>query len=195
MDTTMLNTPWGEAQHQQEICDGVYTVDTAGHGGIMVHARVARSLLSELALAKSEHWDEWYCFEEDCDWALFGYECPDLLAPLLGKTPEALKQDAYDCLIHYHVGYLAMVKAGIKIAKVPLRAKVNEQKSIRQGSALAELFIDPQEQSYTVCLSSSIYSASTEIRIQFDSELSARTFYDLAEHVVDFPSAKKKGYV
>ena len=45
---------------------GIYSVSTAGHGGIMARMDVARKTLSKAALDCAYFECGWYCFEEDC---------------------------------------------------------------------------------------------------------------------------------
>jgi len=71
-----MRTPWGQADHYEQIAPGVYRVDTPSHGGYWVR---------EFARAK---WPEnlrdyepfagvgWY--EEDCDWAIVALAMPHL---------------------------------------------------------------------------------------------------------------------
>ena len=42
-----MKTIWGTTQHQQKLATGVYIVDTASHGGIIVRQDVADQLISE----------------------------------------------------------------------------------------------------------------------------------------------------
>ena len=60
-------SPWGEVQHQKELCSGVFSVSTASHGGIMVHRSVAKAVLSPAARKHCFRDGSYYCFEEDCD--------------------------------------------------------------------------------------------------------------------------------
>lgn len=60
-------SPWGEVQHQEELCSGVFSVSTASHGGIMVHGSVAKAVLSPAARKHCFRNGSYYCFEEDCD--------------------------------------------------------------------------------------------------------------------------------
>ena len=60
-------SPWGEVQHQEELCSGVFSVSTASHGGIMVHGSVAKAVLSPAARKHCFRDGSYYCFEEDCD--------------------------------------------------------------------------------------------------------------------------------
>lgn len=59
-------SPWGEIQHCEVLCPHVFSVDTASHGGIMVNARVARSIFLDAALQCAFREAGYYCFEEDC---------------------------------------------------------------------------------------------------------------------------------
>ena len=60
-------SPWGEVQHQEELCSGVFSVSTASHGGIMVHRSVAKAVLSPATRKHCFRDGSDYCFEEDCD--------------------------------------------------------------------------------------------------------------------------------
>lgn len=62
----LFYSPWGLVQTSYTLCDGVYAVSTASHGGIMVHRGVVDNLLSNEA-QKCGFWEAGYlCFEEDC---------------------------------------------------------------------------------------------------------------------------------
>lgn len=43
-------SPWGEIQHCDMLTPGIYSVSTAGHGGIMARMDVARKTLSKALL-------------------------------------------------------------------------------------------------------------------------------------------------
>ena len=91
-----MPTPWGKADHAYKICDGVYDVGTPGHGGIMVGKAKARILLSEKAIARGMKWNQYICFEEDCDWSLFAFEQPKLYADSFKKhslKPEEITEE------------------------------------------------------------------------------------------------------
>ena len=61
-----LYSPWGQVDYCEKICDGVYSVSTSSHGGIMVNQVAAYSLFSTIALKHAFKDDIYYCFEEDC---------------------------------------------------------------------------------------------------------------------------------
>lgn len=69
-----MNTPWGSSQHQKKLQEGVYEVSTAGHGGIMVDAKIAIDILTPQARAHGMKHGPWLCYEEDCQWAIPAYE-------------------------------------------------------------------------------------------------------------------------
>ena len=46
-------SPWGEIQHCEELCPGVYQVSTPGHGGVMARLGRASKLFSKAARAYS----------------------------------------------------------------------------------------------------------------------------------------------
>lgn len=106
-------TPWGVPTHQTHITDGVWLVETARHGGILVSRLVAHTLLSPEAIARGMSWGSWLVYEEDCDWSLFAYEQPQLYAATCiepgspPRTAEEMQQAARKCLLLWHPDYLA----------------------------------------------------------------------------------------
>lgn len=116
-----MPTPWGKADSKHLICKGVYDVGTPGHGGIMVGKAQARKLLSPEAIAEGMAWNQWICFEEDCDWSIFAYEQPALyteawtrINPISAKenpiTVESTKETARKSLERWHANYLEKIK-------------------------------------------------------------------------------------
>ena len=102
-------SPWGEVQHQEELCSGVFSVSTASHGGIMVHRSVAKAVLSPAARKHCFRDGSYYCFEEDCD-------APVAIRELLDKglytapVNDYFKQGEYERVINrslqeYHPDY------------------------------------------------------------------------------------------
>lgn len=60
-------SPWGEIQSGHKLCPCVYSVSTAGHGGIMAMAETAEAVFSAPALQCAFRYRQYYCFEEGCD--------------------------------------------------------------------------------------------------------------------------------
>jgi hypothetical protein len=75
----MLNTPWGQADSQTKIAEGVYWVGTPSHGGLMVKQALAGVELSPKAIecAYPGAFGTWVCFEEDCSYAIAFHERPE----------------------------------------------------------------------------------------------------------------------
>ena len=71
-----MRTIWGTTQHQQKLATGVYIVDMASHGGIIVRQDMADKYISEKVrkIVNATLSYGWFHFEEDCDWAAFAYE-------------------------------------------------------------------------------------------------------------------------
>lgn len=61
------HSPWGEIQHCEELCPGVYQVSTASHGGVMAKLSVASKLFSTAVRQYSFVEGGYLCFEEDCE--------------------------------------------------------------------------------------------------------------------------------
>lgn len=60
-------SPWGEIQHCEELCPGVYQVSTTSHGGVMAKLSVASKLFSMAVRQYSFVEGGYLCFEEDCE--------------------------------------------------------------------------------------------------------------------------------
>lgn len=107
MNETMIAAPsttiWGRVQHREKLANGVYSVETASHGGVVVHHLVADKYMSDKAKAIiGERDGAWYSFEEDCDVNLFAYENPDVI-------PERWKQfDFKESVQHWFPEYFTM---------------------------------------------------------------------------------------
>ena len=102
-------SPWGEVQHQEKLCSGVFSVSTASHGGIMVHRSVAKAVLSPAARKHCFRDGGYYCFEEDCDAPV---AIRELLDKVLYTAPvnDYFKQGEYERVINrslqeYHPDY------------------------------------------------------------------------------------------
>lgn len=72
-------TIWGRVQHRQKLAEGVYSVETASHEGVVVSTLVADRLLSKEAqeFAGCPEYG-WYHFEGDDDVYVFINECYDI---------------------------------------------------------------------------------------------------------------------
>ena len=67
-------SPWGPVQGGTKLAPGIWSVYTAGHGGIWLSpARMA--LMPEGMVETNYSWGPW--FEEDSDWALVAAIYPD----------------------------------------------------------------------------------------------------------------------
>ncbi|MBE6577028.1 MAG: hypothetical protein E7653_02690 [Ruminococcaceae bacterium] len=61
------HSPWGSIDGMRWIANGIYSVSTPSHGGIMVHKSVADKVLSKEAQEVGFVSEPFICFEEDCD--------------------------------------------------------------------------------------------------------------------------------
>lgn len=83
-----MQTPWGTAQTEHKLADGVTVVTTASHGGIKLDAAHNRKV--HPAWRQPGGW-----YEEDCDWAIVGVTFPNLF-------PEAHRIDAHRSTKDWH---------------------------------------------------------------------------------------------
>ncbi len=125
-------SPWGKVDRCKSICDGVYSVSTASHGGIMVALDVADSLLSNEAQECAFTEGSYLCFEEDCDAAV---AIRELLDKGIYKAPfnENFKNGKYSELINnslqrWHPEYW---KHHEEQTKPPAKAKKNRDREER----------------------------------------------------------------
>jgi len=73
-----MPTPWGMALTKQELAEGIFWVETAEHGGLLIVATQARELLSEQALKLGQPWENFLAFEQEQDMPVVFYEHPEL---------------------------------------------------------------------------------------------------------------------
>lgn len=59
-------SPWGTVERCDRLCDGVFSVSTPSHGGIMANTAMAMRVFSGKALECSFRDGGYFCFEEDC---------------------------------------------------------------------------------------------------------------------------------
>jgi len=84
------SSPWGQIDHCDILCPGIFQVSTSSHGGIMV-AREVEGTLSSAARMCGERYGGYLCYEEDADEAIVLRE---LLDKGLWAIPERVKDKA-----------------------------------------------------------------------------------------------------
>lgn len=72
-----MRTPWGAADHVEQLAHGIIRVDTPSHGGYYVPPETLKKM-HPLAL---NTWAGRGWYEEDCDWALIALSFPALFPP------------------------------------------------------------------------------------------------------------------
>ena len=72
------SSPWGIIQSVTKLGDGVYQVNTPGHGGIILEPESARNLLPPYVLKLAHKHRGNFCFEEDCAVSLVAFYAPQL---------------------------------------------------------------------------------------------------------------------
>lgn len=104
-----METPWGKADKAVKLAEGIYSVSTPSHGGLMIGAGVARKL-SAPAQQIGEQFGPWLAYEEDCAYAAVFAERPDLYASavvLEGLSVPELGGCPYDADIQNYFGRIA----------------------------------------------------------------------------------------
>lgn len=86
-------SPWDEVQQCETIAEGIYSVSTAGHGGIMIAEELAPYVLSPEALSEGMRECRYYCYEEDA------LQC----IPLRELYDKGILNDEHSYFKAYHV--------------------------------------------------------------------------------------------
>ena len=96
MFTPPKTSPWGKVQHCKPLCLGVFEVDTASHGGILVASQMAGTLLSPQARKYGFREGGYVCFEED---AAASVALRELLDKKLIRAPLRFTREEYSRII------------------------------------------------------------------------------------------------
>lgn len=82
------SSPWGKIQHVKQVADGVYSVSTAGHGGLKLDAKQNAKMPAALKVAGG-----WY--EEDEAWSLVAIGLPEYFSDEVVAGAEKIVKDWY----------------------------------------------------------------------------------------------------
>lgn len=93
-----MSTPWGRALTRQELAEGVFWVETAEHGGLLIETIQARTLLSDKALKVGQPWESFLAYEQEYDMMVVFYEHPELYPWVEEELTEKLAADS----LHLH---------------------------------------------------------------------------------------------
>lgn len=112
-------SPWGEVQHSEELCLGVYLVSTASHGGVMAHNSIAKGLFSAAARKCAFQQKGYVCFEEDCAATVAIRELLDkkLMRIPQGYTPQEYNKCIDNSIQRYYPEYWQSHKRAIAKAE------------------------------------------------------------------------------
>ena len=104
--TTRIASPhstiWGQVRHRQKLAEGVYSVETDSHEGVVVNTLVADDYLSDKAKAVIGGPSKgWWHFEGDCDVYIFANENRDIV-------PKEWLEYVDGGLKRWHEDYLTM---------------------------------------------------------------------------------------
>ena len=101
-------SPWGQIDHIERYAEGIFQVSTPGHGGLMIRKSVGNKLLSLPARKRAIDYRGWYAYEEDCDWAIAGFELWDQGI----RLPRTTREDMIKTLSSWNADYLEEI--GVK---------------------------------------------------------------------------------
>ena len=98
LEDCKMSTPWGTAQQKQVHARGLFTIHTAGHGGLVVSRGLAQKVLSQEAINCAAIVTSSYVFfEEDCAVSVAIVDSPYIrkeLAATYGRTAQELHDQA-----------------------------------------------------------------------------------------------------
>lgn len=77
----------------QELTEGIFWVETADHGGLLIEVTQARALLSERALKIGQIWEHFLAYEQDRAMVVVFYEHPELYPWVEEELTEKLAED------------------------------------------------------------------------------------------------------
>ena len=97
-----MQTPWGTALTTQQLDEGVFWVETAEHGGILIEITQAKALLSDKALAIGQSWQNFMAYEQEYDMMVVFYEHPEWYLWIEEELTEKLAEDS---LRQHHADY------------------------------------------------------------------------------------------
>jgi hypothetical protein len=96
------DTPWGVSLTDIQLDEGVYWVETAEGGGILIEIVYAQTALSEKARAIGQEWHDFLAFEQEHDMPVIFYEHPEWYPWVEDELTEKLAEDS---LRQYHPDY------------------------------------------------------------------------------------------
>lgn len=89
-----MPTPWGIALTRQKLADGIFWVETAEHGGLLIASEQAGVLLSAPACRIGQRWNNFLTFEQEYDMLVVFYEHPELYPWVEETLTEKLAADS-----------------------------------------------------------------------------------------------------
>lgn len=131
----MSYSPWGEIQNSASIIRGVREVSAGGHGGIMVSKSFAEKNFTQNALKRSIKYDNYYCYEEDCDYAIAMFELKKYWKDIFKEKAAEEEKSILETLSAWNADYL--IELGVTpvepqysfYKECELRHKLEEEKS------------------------------------------------------------------
>lgn len=89
-----MNTPWGDSQLLEPVCEGIINVSTVGHGGLRVLLDKASKMPVPLRNLGTKDFRCWW-FEQDCAFAAVCCSFPESFDPEDVSVAEKILKDWY----------------------------------------------------------------------------------------------------
>ncbi|MGU3473186.1 DUF7007 domain-containing protein [Paenibacillus sp. D51F] len=92
--TTLMDSPWGEVEDMDIYLTGhIFDVHTPSHGGLMISKEYAKLFLSPAARRFGSTFENYLCYEEDCEWFIPAYELRTFWPLMIKKTDKDIKRN------------------------------------------------------------------------------------------------------
>ncbi|HEY0753703.1 MAG TPA: hypothetical protein VGD98_07065 [Ktedonobacteraceae bacterium] len=73
-----IANPWGIALTSEKLAEGVFWIETAENGGLLIEIEWGQTFLSENALKIGQPWENLLVYEQEHDMPVVFYEHPEL---------------------------------------------------------------------------------------------------------------------
>lgn len=89
-----ISNPWGTTLSSEKLAEGVFWIETAEHGGLLIETAWAQTFLSEQACALGRLWETFLVYEQEHDMPVVFYEHPELYPWAEEELTEKLAADS-----------------------------------------------------------------------------------------------------
>lgn len=89
-----MYTPWGNTHTKWQLEEGVFWVQNAERGGLLIDKSKAAEILSDKARTIGKRWDNFLAFDQDNDMMVVFYEHPELYPWIEEELTESFAEES-----------------------------------------------------------------------------------------------------